>query len=215
MRITKIEQQKKNPLRQNIYADGEFVLGVSVETLLKAGLRTGDEIGSERLKSLLQVEETSNAKRIALRFLSRRPRTIKEIRDKLRQNEFSETEVVQTIESLKQAGLVNDAEFARMYVRDALAMKGIGNILLKRKLLLLGVDKAIVEEVISESFEDVDERNTALEAGRRFLKKSTATRKASDKMRLRHRLSSFLGRRGYNWEIVSSVVKELLNEDER
>ena len=134
MRITKIERQKKNPRRKNIYADGEFVLGLSDETLLKAGLRTGDEIGTDRLKSLLQVEETINAKRVALRFLAQRPRTTKEIRDKLRESEFSEMDVSRTIESLKQAGLINDIEFARMYVRDALALKAIGRNLLNGPL---------------------------------------------------------------------------------
>ncbi|MBM2842078.1 MAG: recombination regulator RecX, partial [Bacteroidetes bacterium] len=96
MRVTKIESQKKNPRRKNVYADGEFVAGVSDETLLRSGLRTGDEISDERLKILIQEEETSSAKQVALRFLAHRPRTTKEIRDKLREKEFAEEEIKQT-----------------------------------------------------------------------------------------------------------------------
>jgi regulatory protein len=214
MRITKIERQKKNPRRKNIYADGEYIIGISDETLVKAGLRTGDEIGEDRLKSLLQEEETSGAKRIALRFLAHRPRTVKEVRDKLRENEFSEADISRTLEALTRSGLVNDTEFARMYVRDALAMKSMGKALLRRKLLLLGVDKTIVQEVVNESFEGVDERSAAVDAGRRFLQKSTAIREVSDKIRLRNRLSNFLARRGYSWEIISQVTRQLLNQDE-
>ena len=75
MRITRIESQKKNPTRKNIYADGSYVAGVSDETLLRAALRSGDEITVEQLKALVSQEDTSSAKRTALRFIAHRPRT--------------------------------------------------------------------------------------------------------------------------------------------
>ncbi|HCV44045.1 MAG TPA: hypothetical protein DGH68_11220 [Bacteroidetes bacterium] len=212
MRITKIESQKKNPKRKNIFADGEFVVGISDETLLRAGLRTGDEISDERIKALVQEEEISGAKRVALRFLAHRPRAAKEIRNKLREKEFGDEDIEQTIESLKRAGLLNDTEFARMYIRDALSAKPTGRTLLRRKLLLLGVEKVTVEEALSTAFTTVDERVEALEAGGKFLKKSTATRRPADLRQLRHRLSTFLMRRGFGWDTVEPVIKELMKE---
>lgn len=211
MRITKIESQKKNPGRKNIFANEEFIAGVSDETLLRAGLRTGDEVTDERLKALIQEEETVGAKRVALRFLARRPRTAKEIRNKLRENEFGETDINRTIESLEQSGLINDTEFAKMYIRDALSLKPTGRNLLKRKLLLLGIERAIVDQVSQETFADVDDHAAAMEAGRKFLKKSTATRKTSD-VQLRNRLASFLSRRGFTWETIVPVMKALTKE---
>ena len=210
MRITKIESQKKNPHRKSIHADGQFVLGLSEETLLRSGLRTGDQITDEKLKALIQEEETSGAKRLALRFLAHRPRTIKEVQNRLRENEFSDSDIKQTIENLERAGLLNDAEFARMYVRDALSTKPTGKNLLKRKLLLLGIEKATIDEVLTDAFADVDDKASALEAGRKFLKKSTATRKASAQTQLRNRLASFLGRRGFGWDTIRPVLKELI-----
>lgn len=212
MRITKIESQTKNPRRKNVYADGEFIAGVSDETLLRSGLRTGDEISDERLKMLIQEEETSSAKQVALRFLAHRPRTTKEIRGKLREKEFAEEEIKQTIETLERTGLLNDAEFARMYIRDALAAKPTGPSLLKRKLLLLGVEKSIVNESVQQAFSEVDDTAAALEAGRKFLKKSIATRKAADKARLRQRLASFLTRRGFTWDVVEPALRTLIKE---
>lgn len=214
MRVTKIESQKKNPSRKNIYADGEFVTGVSDETLLRSGLRTGDEISDERLKMLLQEEETSSAKQVALRFLAHRPRTTKEIRDKLREKEFAEEDIKQTIETLERTGLLNDAEFARMYIRDTLSAKPTGPALLKRKLILLGVDKALVNEAVQNAFAEVDSTAAAMDAGEKFLKKSTATRKASDKTRLRERLASFLIRRGFTWDTIQPVLKALMKEQD-
>lgn len=214
MRITKIESQQNNPGRKSIYADGVFVVGVSDETLLRAGLRTGDEMTAERLKVLIQEEETSGAKRVALRFLSHRPRTAKEIRDKLREREFSEPDIKQTIESLERVGLLNDTEFARMYVRDALSAKPVGENLLKRKLLLFGVDKTIIDEVLLEAFADVNADASAMDAARKFLKKSVATRKTSDKAQLQNRLANFLSRRGFGWETIQPVIKALIKEQD-
>jgi regulatory protein len=214
MRITKIESQKKNPRRRNIYADGAFVAGVSDEALLRTGLRTGDEISDERLKALLQAEEETGAKHAALRFLAHRPRTRKEVRDKLREKEFGDKDIEKVLDNLTQAGLLNDMEFAKMYVRDALSAKPVGKNLLRQRLLLFGVDKATVDEVLQEAFSTVNDEAAAMEAGRKFLKKSLATRKASDKAQLRSRLAGFLNRRGFSWATIEPVMKTLIKEQE-
>jgi regulatory protein len=214
MRITRIESQKKNPTRKSIYADGAYVAGVSEETLLRAALRTGDEITVERLKTLVKLEETSSAKRVALRFLAHRPRTKKEVRDKLREKEFGEDDINSTLDSLQRAGLIDDAEFTRMYIRDALAARATGKVLLKRKLLMMGVDKAIIDDALQETLNGVDEEASALEAGRKFLKRSAIPRSAIERGKLRNRLASFLGRRGFQWSTIQPVVNELLKEHE-
>lgn len=214
MRITKIEPQKKNPGRKSIYADGAYVIGVSDETLLRAALRTGDEITVERLRTLVREEETSSAKRAALHFLAHRPRTSKEVRDNLREKEFGEDDITVTLESLQRAGLLNDAEFARMYIRDALATKASGKVLLKRKLLLLGVDKSTVDEALQEAFAGVDEEASALDAGRKFLNRSGRPDNPAGMMKLRNRLAGFLGRRGFQWTTIGPVIKQLLKEQD-
>ncbi len=210
MRITKIEPQKRRPGRKNVFADGQFVAGVSDETLLRLALRTGDEIGPETLKALRQTEELFHAKGVALRYLSSRPRTERELRDKLREKEFADDEIARTIGDLREAGLVNDGEFARMFIRDALALKPVGKSVLRRKLLLLGVEKSLVDEAIEEGFAQVDMHGIVLEAARRFLAKSTKARHNEDPRKKRARLTSFLLRRGYPWDVVRPIISSLL-----
>jgi SOS response regulatory protein OraA/RecX len=101
-----------------------------------------------------------------------------------------------------------------MYVRDALSAKPVGKNLLKRKLLLYGIEKTTVEEVLQEAFSEINDEAAAMEAGRKFLKKSLATRKASDKVQLRSRLSGFLSRRGFSWTTIEPVMKTLIKEQE-
>ena len=214
MRITRIEPQSKNPHRRNVYADGEFIVGISDETLLRSGLRTGDEINDEQVKALVREEELAGARKLALRFLAHRPRTAMEVRDRLRAEDFGDGDIEKVIGDLKKVELVNDAGFARMYISDALSTKATGKTLLRRKLLLLGVEKGLVDEALQKAFASVDEAAEALTAGRKFLKKSAAAHTPANAPRLRQRLAAFLGRRGFTWETVESVIKALMKEQE-
>lgn len=214
MRITRIENQKKHQNRKNIYADEEFLIGLSDETLIRSGIRIGDEVSAERLKALQRTEELVNAKRSALRFLSHRPRTVREVRDKLREKEFSDNDIAVTIDDLTRSGLLDDADFARMYIRDALAMHAVGQLLLKKKLLLFGIDRVTVDEALHAAFEDEDSEGAALAAARKYVQKSSRSRGKIDKLRMRNRVAAFLGRRGYAWDVIQSVLKKLFAETE-
>jgi regulatory protein len=214
MRITAIEPQKKNPARRNVYADGEFVVGISDETLLRFALRVGDEISPPLIHALEQAEELVGAKGVALHFLSVRPRTEREIRDKLREKEFAEEDISRTITALKSAGLLDDAAFARMYIRDALAARPAGKMLLKRKLLLLGVDRNTAEDALGECFADVDVEATALALARQFLKKTQGLKKGESTLKRRSRVSSFLARKGFGWDVIQSVLKQVITDAE-
>ncbi len=213
MRVTRIETQKRSPNRKDIYVDGDFVAGVSDETLLRLGLRTGDEIDPDKLETLQATEELLNARRAALRFLSYRLRTVREVRDKLRENEFGDEVISKTVYDLEQTGLLNDKEFARTYIRDTLAIRPSGKYLLKRRLLLLGLDKSLVDEALDESLENESQEIAALEAARKFMKKANALQRRKDPLKSRNRLVNFLSRRGFTWDVITKTVKEVLEEE--
>lgn len=208
MRITRIESQKKNRGRKNLYADDTFLVGVSAETLLRAGIRRGDEVDAERLENLRQMESMQAARRTALRYIARRPRTEQEIRNRLQEYEFGNIEVEQTIEQLKSNRLINDEEFARVFIRNALSRRPVGIVRMRQKMLLLGLDKHLVESAIGEMCgEDVQTR-AAQEVAVKFIAKHPADK--SDSLRLRKSLTDHLMRRGFPWSIVQPLVKEVL-----
>jgi regulatory protein len=214
VRITKIENQKKRPGRKNIYADGKFVAGVSAETLLRLALRTGDDIGPEQLTALQAAETIQNARNTALRFLSTRPRTEREMRSKLREKEFSDDEISRVMHDLRQAGLLDDREFTRMYVRNAQALRPAGAPVLRQKLFLLGVDRTVVDEIIAEELTATDQAQSARDLAAHFVARARTTRKAEPPEKLRARLTAFLGRRGFRWEMIRKVVNDALGNNE-
>jgi regulatory protein len=210
MKITRIEPQKKRPARRNIFADGEFLIGVGAETLIAFGLRTGDEITPEVLRSLQKTEEELGAKNAALRFLSTRPRSIREVRDKLREKEFGDEEIAKTLDELARAGLLNDDAFARIYIRNARVVRPAGKVLIRQKLVLLGVPKEIIDTALAEEFSAEEHEVDAAKAAVGFLKKASAARRKEEPFKLKQRLTAFLLRRGYTWDVVAPVVKRLV-----
>lgn len=209
MRITRIERQKKRPDRVNIYADGEFLTGVSKETLLRAALRVGDEISDTLVKTLQEEESLFAARNSALRLLSARPRAERELRDRLREKEFSETHIGRVVDDLKRAELVNDAAFARTYIRNALTIRPVGEARIRQKLLLLGVDRVTLDDAVRETLGHVDMVAVAREIARKFLRRTRSTGKDSDPRKTRQRLTAHLSRRGYSWNTISAVLTSL------
>ncbi len=212
MRITRIETQRNDPGRKSIFADGRFLAGVSNETLLRLGLRTGDDIGPEVARTLVQTEELLNARNVALRFLSYRPRSEREVRDKLREKEFGDAEISRTLDDLRSHGLLNDAEFARTYIRNAIAVRPAGKTLLMKKLLALGVNKGVIEEAATECLSGDVQRASATATAEQLLRRARSAKKKEDPRKLRQRIASALLRRGYGWDTVEPVLKKLLDE---
>jgi regulatory protein len=212
VRITKIESQQKHPGRKNIYADGKFVAGVSTETLLKLALRPGDEIGPEQLKAIQAAESAQSARNTALRFLSARPRTEREIRSRLREKEFSDQEISSVIDDLRQSGLLDDRQFARLFVRNAMTLHPAGAPVLRRKLLLLGVDRKTTDEIIAEELSGESQAATARDLARRFVARARSAR--TEDQKLRARLSGYLARRGFPWDTIRDATREALGPDE-
>lgn len=82
-KITKIQPQKKEE-RFNIYVDGKFAFGLDAETVVKSGLKVGQEISEKEIEKLVFENETNKLMEKALRFLSFRPRSESEVRQYLK-----------------------------------------------------------------------------------------------------------------------------------
>ena len=209
MRITKIEIQKKTPGRLNVFADGEFLIGLSKENLLRAGLRVGDEISRPQVGDLIAQETLLSAKNAALRLLAVRPRSEKEIVNRLREKEFDKRTISATLGELRTAGLVNDAQFARSFIRNTLILRPLGELQLRRKLLLLGVPRPVVDHAISETLADVDMVDVARQAAIAYQRRLQHSPAPGDPRKTQNKISAHLARRGYSWSTIGTVLKSL------
>jgi regulatory protein len=83
MRIDRIEEQKKNKDRVSVFINNKFAFGLHKEIAQKFALEEGKEIESELIKDIIKQEEQSKANNYALRMLSFRSKSEKEMKDNL------------------------------------------------------------------------------------------------------------------------------------
>ncbi|CCQ97828.1 Regulatory protein RecX [[Clostridium] ultunense Esp] len=201
MIITKIEPQN-NGKRVNVYLNGEFAFGLMVEIQYKYGLKEGMVIDQDFVEEVLLEEEQLKANNAALSYLTHRKRTEKEIIDKLKKKGFEENIIEKTLDYLQNYGLVNDLDFASSFARDKIKLNKQGPQRIKYELYRKGISQEIIEEILKED----DEYPRALE----LAKKKLPSYKNDNRDKIYRKLGGFLQRRGYSYDCVSRVLKELL-----
>jgi regulatory protein len=202
--ITRIQAQKKNPRRRSVFLDGKFAFGLDEEIVSRLGLEKGKDLTEGRVKEVLSQKAESEAKNVALRFLSFRRRTEKEIKDKLKKKGFDEKTIKSTIDKLKQYDLINDSEFAAAWVRERLTYKPRGKKLLAQELWRKGIRKEIIDQVTGELCQDEDK--PAIE----LLEKIKGRYKNLVPQVARRRMYGLLIRRGFSYETVNNALQSVL-----
>jgi regulatory protein len=198
-KITAIQPQKRNPNRVSIHLDGEFAFGLARFTA--AWLTVGQELDQAKIDRLLAEDAAEAAYQRALRFLSYRPRSEKEVVDNLRKHETPEYIIAEVIERLSETGLIDDVKFTRLWIENRSEFRPRGSYALRAELR----QKGIGDDAIESALGGVDEAVLALQAGR----KKAARVKETDEQVFRQKMYGFLSRRGFNYEIITEAVNTL------
>ena len=201
MKISKIEKQKKEN-RYSIYLDGEFAFGIYKDTVLKFGLRTKDELSEEKINEIKNYDEYFAGKRIALRFLSYRQRSEKEVRDKLKGKRISKNNIDKILTTLSELNFINDEQFAKLFLESYLSKRPMGRRLINMKLLEKGIKKDIVENVLIENYKEEEELVKCNELLKKYIKKV----KSKNEMEKKRKCYQYLLSRGFENEIVRETI---------
>ena len=201
MKITKIEVQKKNKNRVNIYIDNSFFCGLSVETILRFRIKENQEISLEKLEYLKNQTEREIALEKSVKHISKSQKTEKELRQYLLKYGYDEDVIESTIEKLKNYGFVNDFEYAKAYVK--FKSKSSGSKKIKYELSLKGVEKDIVEKCLNEFS---CEQSSIIDVAKKYLKGKTLDKKTKEKT------YRFLMGKGYNASDISSNLNKIFSE---
>lgn len=203
-KITQIVFQKKRKNRCSIFLDDEFAFGLNEDVVFQYGLKKGDVLTEKQIEEILNSEEKKSAKERALNFLSYRDRSEKEMRTKLRQVGFDENIIELTINDLKRLKLIDDKKFAASFARGKMISKPMGAYLLKRELQQKGIEKDVIEQAVEKVFAENDQFSIAFKIAEQKVKRIKNLEEAKKKKRV----SDFLLRRGFNWDVVSQVMEQ-------
>ncbi|MDT4051410.1 recombination regulator RecX, partial [Staphylococcus arlettae] len=94
-KITKIEVQKKNKERFNLFLDDTFEMGIDINTLVYFNLKKDDDVDAATMQQIQQYEQYRQGVNLAIQYISYRKRTEKEVSQYLIKQEIAESVVAQ------------------------------------------------------------------------------------------------------------------------
>lgn len=144
----------------------------------------------------------------ALRFLSYRPRSEKEITDFLNRKKVQLSIISKILQKLKQINLVNDEEFAKWWIEQRTGSKPRGWRLIKMELRRKGISEEIIEVQSSKS-----KVQSEGELARIALNKKLKSLKQLSPEQFRQKVGAFLLRRGFDFETAKGVIDEIFEKE--
>ena len=195
--ITSITPQIKDKTRCNIYIDGRFCCGLTLEATVKNRLKVGQTIDPVRLAEIQLESEKNTALDKALTHVSATRKTEKQVRDFLAGKGYLPAVVDYVIEKMRGYNFLNDSEYAEAYVEFAGVKKG--GRLIKMELRAKGV----AEEEIDAALQNLD-GETQGQAASAILQKYMR-HKTADKETLAKAFRYLMGK-GFDYETARAAL---------
>ncbi len=145
----------------------------------------------------------------ALKYLTPKARTVREVENYLDDMNYSEIEVLNTIGRLEAANLLNDRKYAEDFVESRLNTKPVSRAKLCSQLREHFVPDEIINSVI-EMVDDVVEEANAFAVAEKFYRQFE---KLNSEERLR-RVTLRLQSRGYNYDCIKKCIGRLSDANE-
>jgi regulatory protein len=196
----------KNPRvqRSNIFLDGKFAFSLDNEVILKEQLRVDRELSSKEVDMITNADQFQRCLNSAFHFLSFRPRSEIETRQRLQRRGYADGDVEKVVSKLRQLDLINDTSFAEYWKENRNSFRPRSQRMLKVELRRKGVDSEVIQEVT----EDIDDKDNAYRAAITRAR----TLSVADYQIFRQKLGGYLQRRGFNYGAINSAVKRAWQE---
>lgn len=201
-KITALKTQKRNHQRVNVHLDGEFAFGLSM--IAAAWLEIGQVLGDDKIRQLQEADEKEVAYQKALNYLSYRSRSEREVSDNLRKHKFPNDLIQDVIDRLRRNQLVDDHDFARIWVENRSDFRPRGRRALSVELHRKGIQKDIIDEVLQDLDEDELAFQAAIKQSRKY--------QGLDWEGFRKKMVAFLARRGFSYGVAVPIVKKIWSE---
>ena len=152
-------------------------------------------------------EDQLSCRKSAMHILEFKTRTEQELRQKLKQKEFSEEQIEDAVEYVKSFGYINDRRYAETYILNRQQEKSRTKII--QELVQKGIDHSIAEEAWEEA---CDSERSERDILREQMQKKLSGIEVPDEKQLR-RVFAFFMRRGFKYDDIAAVVRDIVNSE--
>jgi len=203
-KITALRAGKGGGKRVKVFLDDRFAFSLEAEVAVKEGLKMEQELSQGEIEALAKSDNRHRCLNAATRYLSYRPRSQSELKQRLIKRGFDNDSIEAVLSKLKEQGLVDDMSFAQFWRDNRQSFSPRSRWLTKLELRQKGVSSDIIDKM-TDTIDDADSAYRAAlnKAGRLSL---------SDEHNFRRRLGQYLKRRGFSYEVINGTVKRVWQE---
>ena len=200
MKIIKFTKKKDG--MYNLLLEDDNTILVHEDLILKYGLLLSKDIDDKLRETILQENLNYTAKTVALKYITTRFRSEKELREYLKKKMVDKDIIDIVIDSLKKENYVNDELFCEMFINDKinLTMEGPSKIVKELN------DHGIHSNIISEKMTIYDE-GLEKEKINKIIDKQIKSNHNKSNFILKNKIQNYLINNGYS----SSLALECLN----
>ena len=196
--ITKIELQKHNKNRVNIFLDGEYAFPLSLEITMKYSLKKGMEINQEMQKDLIMQSDCRTALDQAVNYLSKTFKTKHQMMAFVKKHDYDDIIVAYVVEKLEEYGYINDNSYVQRYISTYLGQIG------KKKIEYELLKKGIEKELIQKALEEVE---TPQEDVVKVLQKKLGSRQLEGKDK--EKVMRYMIGKGFSYEEIKRAMEKV------
>ncbi|WP_180987225.1 regulatory protein RecX [Arthrobacter sp. AFG20] len=150
------------------------------------------------------------ARAIVLRQLTASPKSRQQLERKLAERNVPEDVAAAVLDRFEEVRLVDDAEFADMWVRSRSQSRRLAKGALRRELADKGIDPDTAASAL-EQLSDEEEEAAARHLVERKLRPGTDLTDRAERDKTTRRLASMLARKGYQPSQAFRIVGEVLD----
>ncbi len=203
-KVTAIRAGRRQGKRVNVFLDGKFAFSLEAEVAVKEGLQVGQELSESNIEALASSDHLHRCLNAAIHYLSYRPRSEAELRERLHRRGFDGDNVEAAIAKLREQGLVDDLAFAQFWKDNRESFSPRSQWLTRSELRQRGVANDIIDQMVA----GIDDEDSAYRAA---LSRAHSL-PLSDYQSFRRRLSEYLKRRGFGYRVISHTVERVWQE---
>jgi len=203
-KITALRVGKSRGERVNVFLDGKFAFSLEAEVAVREGLQPGQELSAGEIEVLARSDHFHRCLNAAAHYLSYRPRSESELRERLYQRGFNGDSVEVVLVKLKEQGVVDDMAFTQFWKDNRESFSPRSQWLTKLELKRKGV----AEDIIDQVTDAIDDDNSAYRAA---LSKARSL-PLSDRQDFCRRLGGYLKRRGFGYRVIKHTTERVWQE---
>lgn len=194
MKITAIKQQVRRAGRYSVFVDERYAFSLSEAALVERRLASGQELTPDEFRALKQASVEDKIFNTALRYVTIRRRSERELNDYFRRKGVDKAVGAQVAGRLRQLGLLDDHDFTEAWVNNRRTLKAVSKRRLQQELHQKGVASSIIDAVLAD--DETTDQAVLLEV----------IRKKRARYPDRQKFMAYLARQGFGFDDIKSAL---------